>query len=626
MHRLLLPALLLAACNKEEPAPEPGALEVGYARARIPAPLGIGTAGFGPFGAPSSNSPYANLYPATKSIHGHPEIKVAVISRGEGFEAVFIRYDTVGVFQQLRRALVLELQDRMGRDLDDAIILGATHTHSGPGRIIDAGGPFDIIADSFFPEFYERLVDTTADTVEAAYADLAPGRIGTGHAWSPDGASDRRCEDGEDYVNGDIPLIALEQEGELRALIMAYAIHGTSLGIDDLHLSQDVSGAIEQAVEDRFDAEVPVIEFNSWGADMAPGSPAVPSQDGAEAWAGAYDRMEQIGWAVGEAVHATLDAGLTWDEAPDIDLRTLRVPIDREAIGYDDDTFDYDNGGVYCEGESDCDPSTTVEGLDESCLPFPDDFPAPHQTLFTVGRLGALELVTFPGEPGTKLAEQVLADIGASDPIFLGYTQDYIGYSILEDDWWQGGYEASGAIWGPRQGSYLAERAVDAWGAWTEGVDLADDPGPIEPFDESDYTPIQAEQALSEGSVLEDVPAQVGLTELVTFTFAGWDPWLGAPLATLESADGSPVLRANGAPVDSDDYRFRWDLAVDPSYDDADAPTARTFAWTLSFPVQHVTPDNLDLAPGSYRVRVLGPATNGGGIELLSGDFEVLAE
>ncbi|MCB9792530.1 MAG: neutral/alkaline non-lysosomal ceramidase N-terminal domain-containing protein [Alphaproteobacteria bacterium] len=626
---MLLPLLLLAACKGDpEPAPEPGPLEAGVARARIPAPLGIGTAGFGPFGSPSSNSPYSNLYPATTHIHGHPEIKVVVISRGEGFEAIFVRLDTVGVFQQLRRALVLELEDRLGRDVDDALIIGATHTHSGPGRIVDAGGPFDIIADSFFPEFYERFVDAAADAVEAAYADLQPARIGTAMARSEDGASDRRCEDGEDHVNGDIPLLAVEQAGETTALVMAYAIHGTSLGIDELHLSQDVSGAIEQAVEDRFDSPVQVMMFNSWGADMAPGSPEVPSQTGAAAWAGAYDNMERVGWAVGEAVHETLGAGLDWEDEPTIDLRTMRVPLDREAIGYDDDTFDYEYGGVYCDGDSDCDPSTTVDDLDEACLPFPEDFPAPKQTLFTVGSLGAFDLVTFPGEPGTKLAEQIIADVGAERPLFLGYTQDYTGYSILEDDWWQGGYEASGAIWGPRQGEYLAARAAEAYAAWASGEALSDSPDPIEPFGDTDYTPVEAEPAVDEGSVLADVPAQVGPTELVTFTFAGWDPWLGAPLAMIVDADDpdAPVLRPNGAVVDSDDYRFRWDLAPDPSYDDADAPTARTFAWTLSLPVQHSTPDNLDLEPGRYRLRVLGPATGGGGVEVLSGVFEVVGE
>ena len=182
-----LSIMLLSSCSDEkedsvsvvEPAPEPGPLQAGFARARIPAPVGIGTVGYGAFGAPSSPSPFSTLYPGTTAVFMPPEVRVTAISRGDGFEVIFIRLDTVGVFQEFRRAVVLELSERLGRDMDDALVFGATHTHAGPGRIVDAGGFFDIIADSFLPEFYVWFVDAIADTVEAALADLQPARIAT---------------------------------------------------------------------------------------------------------------------------------------------------------------------------------------------------------------------------------------------------------------------------------------------------------------------------------------------------------------------------------------------------------------------------------------------------------------
>ena len=36
---------------------------------------------------------------------------------GEGFEIIFVRADTVGVFQQLRQAVLKELEQRTGRNL-----------------------------------------------------------------------------------------------------------------------------------------------------------------------------------------------------------------------------------------------------------------------------------------------------------------------------------------------------------------------------------------------------------------------------------------------------------------------------------------------------------------------------
>lgn len=625
-----LPIMLLLAAGCPTPTdtglePQPGPLMAGFSQARIPAPVGIGTAGYGPASA-DSESPYSEIYPATTTIHGHPSIKVTVISRGPGFEQVYIVWDAVGVFQQLRIALVHELEDRLGRPMDDAVIWGATHTHAGPGRVVDAGGPFDLIADKFFPEFYERLMDTVADQVEAAYADLQPARLGHSIAYAPDAHNDRRCEDGgEDYTNAAIPVIAVERDGQIDAVVMAYAIHGTVLDADALTLSGDVAGAIEQAVADRFDHPVQVSMFDSWGADMSPGSPEVDSQEGAEQPDG-YDRHEQVATEVAEQVHAVI-GDIVFDEEPILRSRTYRVPIDREYIGYDDDTFEYDYGGVYCglTGDADCDASTIEETLDNICVPFNEDYPAPNQTLFTVGQLGELHFTTFTGEPGTRLAEKVMDGMavheGVGDTMFLGYTQDYLGYSILEDDWWQGGYEASGALWGPRQGEYLSNLAILAFDDFMGTSVFPPQPGQVQPFSDPDFEPIQVPTAIDAGTVITDVEPSYTSTDVVQLTVAGDDPWVGAPTAWLETASGVPVLRPGGIAADSDSYLFWVELAVEPGWEE-DA-TERTFAWTFSMPVAHHYPISELGLSGDYRLRVDIPRADGSVDEAVSGAFSV---
>ncbi|MEC8423053.1 MAG: neutral/alkaline non-lysosomal ceramidase N-terminal domain-containing protein, partial [Myxococcota bacterium] len=306
-----------------EALPPPGALEAGFARVRIPAAVGMGTVGYGPDGGIESESPYSVIYPGTRHVHGHPELKAAVISRGDAHEIVFVRFDTVGVFQQFRRAVVLEYRERTGRDIDDSLVLGATHTHAGPGRIIDGGAIFDIIADRFFPDFYERFVDATVDVIEAAYADLQPARLATTMAHCTEAHADRRCEDGApDHTNGDIPLIVVERGGDVSMVIGAYAVHGTVLNLSDLTLSQDAHGPIEHAIEDRFDHPVNAIMFNSWGGDMSPADPDVEGREGADQ--GDFDQMERIGVTVADQVHATLSAGLAWDAAPEVQARVYR--------------------------------------------------------------------------------------------------------------------------------------------------------------------------------------------------------------------------------------------------------------------------------------------------------------
>lgn len=625
----LLLCNFISACGSDDGGGKQAPLMAGVAEVRMPVPVGIGTVGYLGVTVDAEPSPFARRYPATTRVHGHPSFRAVVISRGPGEEVVFLRTDMIGVFQQFRRAIVLAAEARLGRPIDDALVLAGTHTHSGPGRVLDGGGIFDLIADSFFPEFYERMVDAAADAIVQAFEDLAPARVGYTWAESAGGHSDRRCEDGRDHTNDALPLIAIERDGEIDALVLAYAVHSTALGIEDLTLSRDVAGAIEEYVESHFDHPMLALFFNSWGADMSPGSPDVPLEPGA-AQPDGYERMNKVGAAVADAVDAGI-AGITWQDDVEVLAGVHRIHLNRSAIGYADGEFPFEFGGVFCggTGDTDCDPLTVEMNLDRRCIPFPPDHPVPPQTEISAGRVGALTFVTFPGEPGTLLAEELLGRLqrrfGESDVVLFGYAQDYTGYSILEEDWFQGGYEASGALWGPRQGEYLVdaaeavfERVVVSRG----GLDpLA--PAPLPPFDVEGYTPYVPADAQQVGTVENDVSINYGPTEIVTLSVAGGDPWLGTPTATLTDAQGEPILGPNGKPIDSDGYAFWIDLSVSPGYGDEPNASMRTFRWSFSMPAAQTVPGLLpDLGSGSYRLRVSIP-TQGGMTEAYSAVFTI---
>lgn len=650
-----LPLVLAAACVTADPAvddtdtdgepacdytrperPAPGELKAGVARVRVPAPVGIGTAGFfGLGGANDSPSPFAEIYPGTQRIHGHPEVKAVVLSRGEGHEAVFVRLDAIGMFAQFRREIVDEIGTRLGRDVDDVVLLGATHTHSGPARVLNTGSDdeslYDFIADKFFPEFYERYVDAVADAVEAAYDDLQPASLASVEGTCSEGHSDRRCVDGPDYENPSMPILLVERGGQVDAVIVSYAVHGTVFSLEDRYLSQDVSGAIEEAVEDRFDHPVEALMFNSWAADMAPssGEGAPTRTSGFDEFDG-FGRVRKVGWVVADAVETAVEqAAFVTD--PIVELETHRVAIDRERLGYVDGEFTYPFGAVYCGlgSEEQCDPPRQrQEGLTEACLAFPEEFPAPSQVDVTVGRIGDFALTTWPGEGGTRLAEKVMADMRAAMPeapgiLFLGYAQDYLGYSILEEDWWFGGYEASGALWGPRQGEYLSAEIARIFRSYAEGTCPGDEPEALVPFPysvDSTYVPAVA---TSPDAVAVEPAESLGPDGLVVVEVQGRDPWLGAPLAWIETAAGEPVLRAGGVPVDSDGYHFEVALDVDPAWDEE--ATERTFTWRFSAAVTPPVEGSVALAPGSYQVKVSMPQPSGEPVVLTTRSFDVVA-
>ena len=602
------------------PRPAPGVFQAGAALVRMPVPVGIGTSGNSFLGGPSSDSPYAETYPASKHLHGHPDIRAVMYSRGDTYELILVRLDMIAAVQQLRDAVLAELLERTGKDWDDALVLSATHTHSGPGRFIQ--GFFSIIADDFFPAHYARLVQSIADAIELAHQDLAPAELAVIQATAPDAHKDRRCEDGEIYTNDTTPLLAVRKEGVIESVVVTYPIHGTTLGMDDLTLSKDVSGAIEVFTEAELGApDVMVMLMQSWGGDVAPRSPELPMLTNASPLPDGYEQMDRVGSYMADVVATNID-GATFEAAPNIEGRTYRYPMGHREIGYEIGEFPFLFGAVYCQGGLECqsddlpNPPVPVEGIDEACASFPETSPAPQQTMVTVGRIGDRHFTTWAGECGTRLAEATMDGMTAmddvSDVIFFGYANDYVGYALEYEDWYYGGYEASGSMWGPLQGEYMSGRAVESMTHYVQGGELPFEQLPPEAlFDLSDIPPVPTEAGLDVG-VVASQPEDTTLDGTVHATVYGSDAWFGAPTAALERLGGdsvwTQVTTPDGAPFDSDGYGFWVDLELDPPFTDQDQlPLSRHFAWTFNLAVTSRYSAYAGLGSGTYRMAVTVP-------------------
>jgi hypothetical protein len=626
MRRLLPLLILITACGSEpEPAPEPGPLQAGRAEQVMLIPVGIGTSGNnGLFGGPDSTSPYVNNYPATTRMHDPPSFKAIALSQGEGFELVILRADMIAVPQQVRDDVVQTLEARTGKEWDDRVIVAATHTHSGPGRFLQ-GGVWHLIADSFLGAHYERLVDGMVDTVEAALADLGPAELVYVESQAPDAHSDRRCEDGEEYENDAAPALAVLKDGAVDAVLVSYAVHSTSIGLDELTLSKDVAGAVEEAIEDAYDHDVMAMFINSWGGDMTKSNPVAEETPNLSAWP--YDGLDTVGRYLAGIVVPAIEATVPMAEVR-LESTTVRYPIGRDVMPYEPSEFRYDWGGVYCDSpDANCEDPQPIDGLDEACLPFPESSPAPMTTMVTVGRIGPLHYTTWAGECGTRLAEQVVASMqaheGVDQVLFFGYANDYLGYQLQEEDWWYGGYEASGAMWGPLQGDYMADMQAEVFSAWLAGEPVSwEEPAAPPLFDGSGDT-WAVEPALQIGEVVQP-PAAPALADVVTFTVNGSDPWLGAPRATLQKQDGdwADVVRPGGQPYDSDARGFWVDLTTTPSWDETDDFAERAFHWTFSLPLTRRGGGPAE-AGGTYRFVVSVPRDGQEPLEVVTEPFVV---
>ena len=617
-----------AAWTEPDPTwllPDPAPFRAGVATRRFPIPVGIGTSGFGANSADPHHTPFARVYPGTRRIHTHPDMRALVLEAGPGNRLILIRTDTVGVSAALRRSLVARLEPILGSEVDRQLVIVATHTHSGPNRLIDK--PYwQVIQDFFWPELYLRVIDALEGVVLDAVADLEPARVGHGVAMTTALHNDRRCANPEED-EPELPVLRVDRvsDGTTKAIALFHAIHGTVLGMPEYALSQDASGTIEAKLAERFDHPVQVMFFNGAAADMAPGSPDFDPPPDAAPWNPPFSRTERLGRAAADVVMGMFDT-IEMRDAGVVHSRVARVAIDRDLLGYDPAEFRWEHGAVFCGIGYDerCVGEPPNPELLRGCLPFPTaESTAPTQAPLSVGRIGDLGFVTAPGEFAIALGRRARA--GASEAlgvpvVFMGYAQEYTGYSLPYDDWWQGGYEASGAMWGPRQGDYLTDAIIDLARAYaTPGRPLGFPQGGLEPVPGPyvDVEPFPTMPSTAPPALLEDVPEAPAHGDVITFAFGGGDPWLGSPRVTLERVEGEGFVAAtwpDGRAVNSDDYSMTLTLVPTPDYEDTEAPS-RVFTWTAEMPVVRPAGGGPLAAGGTFRLVARGRALLAGAVE-----------
>ncbi len=514
---------------------------------------------------------------------------------------------------------------------------------------------------------------------------------------------DRRTED-DDLPGGnhrkDHDLFVLRVDamnGDPIAMMAVFGVHGTVLGADNNLASTDAPGAIERALEEHFDRRVVVIHAQGAAGDVS------PSTHGGVDCAGArfcfdFAAVESVGRSARDLILPVYtQAGGAMQARLPMEVLTRSVPL-----GPDWRTFTLRNGALTyapfgrrqrADGVVFDDAGHVVSPIDEynapvgaglcgmdmrslisagqmpgteesvpyrSCMKvgpavnfltsvaqveFDGTVPVCAATRTTVSamRLGDFLFVTLPGEPVNILADNVRAasPYPADHTIVLGYAQGHVGYLLSPEDWLRAGYEPSINLWGPLEGEYVADRAVEL--ARLATTDMREDgaAGGVDRF----HTPSHdnaasnalavppADMSPMAGTVPASVPSIVYarlhpaiasaqppamLPRLATtrFVWIGEDPMAGTPHVTLqrEATAGSgtyvDVTRASGRVVTDQDLLLTW--TPDPLVRVGTAP--RTHYWVVEW--QAVVPqgtrglddlaDRAGLALGNYRFHVAG--------------------
>jgi hypothetical protein len=177
----------------------------------------------------------------------------------------------------------------------ERVLVGCTHTHSGPETGLGA-----VLAGRAAPPWVAAVLDAAAEAGARAHAEAAPARLGVGGAEVRIGRN-RRVVGGP--VDPAVLVVRVDRAGGAPlAVLHVHGCHPTALGHENLAWSADWPGAAARAIEAALPGALAVFALGAHG-DVDPRTRGVMDLaiSGQSAGVG-FDAMEALGAEAGEAV------------------------------------------------------------------------------------------------------------------------------------------------------------------------------------------------------------------------------------------------------------------------------------------------------------------------------------
>ncbi len=255
----LAAALAVPACGAPVPHPPEETILVGTAMRTINPPLGAPLVGY-PSGRP--NTGVALDLCARAAAFGTP-------GNAEPAAALVV-LDVIQIDLELGRAIRQQAAAAVPGLKPSAIMVSATHTHSGPERLD------------------ERAIAAAAEAVAAAWKAREEVRARIGHARARLGHN-RRVVDAEGKAknewkdpeglhtglfNPDVPFVEFDdaRTGEIRAVLVSYGCHPVVCGPGNTKVSADYPGYLVRALESATKARTAIFTTGAAG-DINPREP-----------------------------------------------------------------------------------------------------------------------------------------------------------------------------------------------------------------------------------------------------------------------------------------------------------------------------------------------------------------
>ena len=383
-----------------------------------PEPIGVHLGGFGLCMFAPDDCKY--------SIGIHDDLRVAAAAIADtetGELVIFVGVDALGLFRcdidPIHAAAPAAFYQRFGIRLDGPrVVIGASHTHGGP----DTAGLYGpMLGAEREEEAYIALVrDAILEVALDAVEDLGDATLDRAIGEAPNHDDDVHADEETLHV-----LRARRPGGDVVFHLARWNAHPTVTGFDNDAITADWVGTFRMRLE--AEAGGATVYLNGpvgsvyadevddcQEPDAFPEGVQDPDLDPAD-----YGQVACVGYRIADAALAAL-------EAP--------IPIAETGI-----VFRHTHFGFH--------PTNTLMAVLLASSPIPMEIPEdvhdPAALMFTQFSwitVGDLDLLTTPGEAFPHFAahaQQRLLDAGVETPVVLGLTQDWLGYLMSEEQYFE---------------------------------------------------------------------------------------------------------------------------------------------------------------------------------------------
>jgi hypothetical protein len=429
--------LISHPCFPQPPALTDKTMDVGVARIDITPDGPIRLAGYGVREKTESEGILQRL-----------EAKALAFGSDAQGASVLITVDLVGIPWHITAKLGERLSSKMGLNPAQLVIC-ATHTHSGP----EVGNLLNILqyrgeksfSDSLLAldhllhisRYTEQLFQKLEQVSVAAMKDRKPALVAWGQGQALF-AKNRRTTDGP--VDVALPVLRVtDPTGKLRAILVNYACHGTTLPGDVNKIHGDWMGEAQKLIEAKHPGTAAMIAIGC-GADANPNP------------RGTMEHVARHGLEISNNVDKILTAQLQPLTFPPVGrvkwvkLPFAKVPSVEELIKQ---TEDKTVKGYYARLALD----RIARGN-----PIPAELDYPIQT-WTFGK--ELAMINLPGEVVVDYSTRLKNDFGADRAWVNAYANDVPCYIASARVIREGGYEAESSMYYYDKPSPFAEVVED---------------------------------------------------------------------------------------------------------------------------------------------------------------------